>query len=333
MILLDRTAVAVALPWPALIEALAAMFRRGCEAPLRHRHAVGTDGTLLLMPAWQADGYCGVKIVQVNPGNAAMGLPAVNATYLLSRAGDGVPVALLDGGELTDRRTAAASVLAARYLARPDSARLMLLGSGRVAAALAKCYASAFPLTDIAVWSPRAARAEALATRLAAHGLPARPVAAPGYDADIIAAATLSTSPLIRGDALRPGTHLDLVGAYRPDMREADGTALARATLVVDTRPGAMAEAGDIVQALAEGAIGLGHVVADLAELCHGSHPGRRRSDEITAFKSVGWAGEDLAAAILAAGSAGGLAAGSAGGLAAGSAGGLAAGYSGLGGT
>lgn len=313
MIVLARAAVAAALPWPALIEALAAMFRQGCEAPLRHRHAVGEDGTLLLMPAWQAAGFCGVKIVQVNPGNAARGAPAVNATYLLSRAGDGVPVALLDGGELTDRRTAAASVLAARHLARPDSARLMLLGSGRVAAALAECYATAFPLTDIMIWSPRAAHAAALAGRLATHGLPARAVAAPINDADIIAAATLSTVPLIQGARLRPGTHLDLVGAYRPDMREADGAALARATLVVDTHTGAMAEAGDIVQALAEGAIKPAHVVADLAALCRGAHPGRRSPGEITAFKSVGWAGEDLAAAILAAGFVGGLAAGSAG--------------------
>lgn len=300
MIVLDAARVAAALPWPALGDALAAMFRAGCEAPLRHRHALGDSGTLLLMPAWQAGGFCGVKIVQVHPGNAARGAPAVHATYLLSRADDGVALALLDGGELTDRRTAAASVLAARHLARPESSRLMLLGSGRVAAALAECYASAFPLTDIMVWSPRSA--PALAARLAAHGLPARAVPEPVMDADIIAAATLATQPLIAGAALRPGTHLDLVGAYRPDMREADGAALARATLVVDTRPGAMAEAGDIVQAIAEGAIGPAHVVADLAALCRGDHPGRRTAEEITAFKSVGWAGEDLAAAILAAG-------------------------------
>jgi len=126
-------------------------------------------------------------------------------------------------------------------------------------------------------------------------------VPAPQYDADIIAAATLATAPLIEGAALRPGTHLDLVGAYRADMREADGDALARATLVVDTFGGAMAEAGDIVQALAEGAIAADHAVADLAALCRGAHPGRRSAGEITAFKSVGWAGEDLAAAILAA--------------------------------
>ena len=111
---------------------------------------------------------------------------------------------------------------------------------------------------------------------------------------------TLATDPLIQGAALRPGVHLDLVGAYRPDMREADALALKRALLVVDTRAGGLAEAGDVVQAIAEGAFTGDHVVADLAELCRGTHPGRQSVDQITAFKSVGWAGEDLAAAVLA---------------------------------
>jgi ornithine cyclodeaminase len=118
--------------------------------------------------------------------------------------------------------------------------------------------------------------------------------------ADIVSAATLSAAPLVRGAEIRPGTHVDLVGAYRRDMRESDGALLARATLVVDTRAGAMAEAGDIVQAIAEGAITEAAVVADLAELCRGAHPGRRGASEVTLFKSVGWAGEDLAAAVLA---------------------------------
>jgi len=307
MLHLDRAALRAALPWDRLIEALAAMFRTGCEAPLRHRHempgAGGTTNSLLLMPAWRAGGHTGVKIVHVAPGNAARGEPAVHAAYLLSDAVTGAPVALMDGGELTDRRTAAASVLAAQHLARPDSARLLLLGSGRVARALAEAYAARFPIRDIAIWSPTAANAARLAAALAAEGLPARAVDRPDAGAaDIIAAATLSAAPLVRGAEVRPSTHVDLVGAYRPDMRESDGALLARATLVVDTRTGAMAEAGDIVQAIAEGAITEAHVVADLAALCRGEHPGRRSAGEVTVFKSVGWAGEDLAAAMLAAG-------------------------------
>ncbi len=302
---LDRAALRRALPWDDLVAALEAMFREGCEAPLRHRHfmpgAGGSETTLLLMPAWRAGGHTGVKIVHVAPANAARGAPAVHAAYLLSDALTGAPLALMDGGELTDRRTAAASLLAARHLARPDSARLLVLGSGKVARALAEAYAARFPITDIAIWSPTAANAERLARALATEGLPARAVPTPDpAGADIVTAATLATAPLLRGADLRPGTHVDLVGAYRRDMRESDGALLARATVVVDTRAGAFAEAGDIVQAIAEGSITEAAVAADLADLCRGAHPGRRSASEITVFKSVGWAGEDLAAAVLA---------------------------------
>ena len=307
MLMFDAAEVARRLPWGALIAALDAMFRQGCAAPLRHRHAVG-DTSLLLMPAWRAQGdkgggHTGVKIVHVAPGNAARGQPSVNAVYLLSDAETGAPRAMLDGGMLTDRRTAATSVLAARHLARPDASRLLLMWSGRVAHALAEAYRDQFPITDIAIWSPRQERAAALASRLADHGHPARAVARPEPgEACIIACATLATTPLIRGADLPPGVHLDLVGAYRPDMREADGAALARARVVVDTRAGAFAEAGDLLQAIAEGAITQGHVVGELAQLCRGEIAGREAPGQITAFKSVGWAGEDLAAAILACG-------------------------------
>ncbi|WP_431303527.1 ornithine cyclodeaminase family protein [Sediminicoccus sp. BL-A-41-H5] len=300
MLHLDKTEIAARLPWPALIEALREIFRTGCEAPLRHAHPLPESGTLLLMPATNAT-HSGVKIVHVSPGNGPRGLPAVHAAYLLSNAVTGEPVALLDGGELTDRRTAATSVLAARHLARPDSRRMLLLGSGRVATALAEAYAASFPLTEIAIWSPRAANAGALARRLAAHGVPAHAVARPepaGFD--IIAAATLSAMPLVHGADLSPGTHLDLVGAYRRDLREVDGAAVARALVVVDTYAGGLNEAGDVVQAIAEGHITREHVAAELAELCRGVHPGRTDPAQVTLFKSVGWAGEDLAAAILA---------------------------------
>jgi ornithine cyclodeaminase len=299
------------LPWPALEDALARIFREGCAAPLRHRHPLPQDGApegmLLLMPAWELPGkagrrHSGVKIVHVLPGNGARGLPAVQASYLLSDATTGEAIALLDGGELTDRRTAAASTLAGRFLARPDSRRLLVLGSGRVAAALAEAWSARFPIEEVAIWSRNAANAGRLAGRLAEHGVPARPATSPdprGFD--IVSAATLSDVPLVRGAEVDPGTHLDLVGAFRPTMRESDAALLARATLVVDTRAGALAEAGDVVQAIAEGAISESHVAAELAELCRGAHPGRSSAEEITLFKSVGWAGEDLAAAVLAA--------------------------------
>jgi ornithine cyclodeaminase len=300
------------LPWDRLEASLERMFREGCAAPLRHRHPLpqpdAPEGMLLLMPAWELPEvagrrHSGVKIVHVLPGNAARGLPAVQASYLLSDAATGQPIALLDGGELTDRRTAAASTLAGRFLARPDSRRLLVLGAGRVAAALAEAWAARFPIAEIAIWARRPEQAEALAGRLAAHGLPARAASTPdprGFD--IVSAATLSDVPLVRGAEVDGGTHLDLVGAFRPSMRESDAALLARATLVVDTRAGGLAEAGDVVQAIAEGAIAESHVAADLAELCRGAHPGRTSAGEVTVFKSVGWAGEDLAAAVLAAG-------------------------------
>jgi ornithine cyclodeaminase len=306
MRLLDAAETASRLPWPALRDALHAIFRDGCEAPLRHRHPLpqnqAAEGSLLLMPAWQAHRFTGVKIVHVTPSNAALpGLQSVHSVYLLSHGETGQPLAILDGSTVTDRRTAAASLLAAEYLARPDSSRLLLLGSGKVAHALAQAYATRFPLDEIRIWSRRPQSAERLAAKLQAEGLPARAVAeVDPAGADIISAATLSAAPLLRGAEIAPGTHIDLVGAFRPDMRESDGALVARASLFVDTRVGALAEAGDVVQAIAEGAITPDHIAADLFQLCRGEHAGRRDAAEITLFKSVGWAGEDLAAAVLA---------------------------------
>jgi ornithine cyclodeaminase len=300
----DAEALEARLSWPALEDALARMFRDGCGAPLRQAHAV-PGGTLLVMPAWTlaAPFFAGVKIVQVAPGNGARGLPAVMASYLLSHGETGQPIAALDGGALTDRRTAAASTLAGRFLARPDSRRHLVLGAGRVAGALAEAWAARFPIIETAIWARRPDQATALAARLTLHGVPARAVASPdpaGFD--VVSAATLAEAPLIRGAEISPGTHVDLVGAFRPSMRESDTALVRRATLVVDTRAGALAEAGDLTQPIAEGAITAEQVVADLAELCRGAHPGRTRPEEVTLFKSVGWAGEDLAAAILAMG-------------------------------
>jgi ornithine cyclodeaminase len=300
MRILDQHDVARALPWDALIPALRAMFARGCEAPLRHRHDLPDGAVLLLMPAWN-ERFLGVKTVQFSPANAAAGLPAVRATYLLNDRVSGEPLALLDGGEVTDRRTAAASVLAATFCARRDSRRLKILGSGRIAAALAPCYASVFPLEQITIWSRTAGNAERLAARLRDAGLPATTDPTPdpaGYD--IVSAATLASEPLVAGARLDPGTHLDLIGGFTATMREADADAVARATVFVDTREGVLAEGGDILLAIREGRFAADRIAASLADLCRGAHPGRTRTDEITLFKSVGWAGEDLAAAILA---------------------------------
>jgi len=303
---LDRAAVDAALPFPALIEALRRGFVEGCTAPVRHHHTVprgrAAEATLLIMPAWQQEERLGVKIVQVSPGNEARGLPTVDGLYLLFDAVTGTPLAVMDGPAITERRTAAASALAASYLARPEAERLLVIGAGAVAAMLVPAHAAVRPIRRVALWNRTEARAHELAERLAVEGFAVevesdldKAVAA----ADIVAAATMSAAPLVKGAVVRPGTHVDLVGAFNPRLRESDDALMARARLFVDTRAGALKEAGDIVQAIASGAIGDGAIEAELAEFCCGTHPGRQSAGEVTVFKSVGAAIEDLVAANL----------------------------------
>ena len=292
-----------ALDFPALVDALDEAFRGGLAAPPRHHHTLPVEGepdaTHLLMPAW-GGGALGVKVVNVFPGNGARGLSAVQGVYLLQSGRTGETLAVLDGTRLTLWRTAAASALAAKRLARSDARRLTLVGAGALAAFLARAHASVRPIKEIRVWNHRPEGAEKLAARLTAEGFAA--AAEPDLEAavsgaDIVSAATLSTVPLIRGAWLKPGQHIDLVGAFNMKMREADDLALQRARVFVDT-PGALEEGGDVAQAIASGALQKSGVVADLAALARGA-PGRSGDDEITLFKSVGASIEDLAAAQL----------------------------------
>lgn len=307
MLLLDQAQTREALLMAALIEALRDMFREGCEMPVRHHHQVGVpgepEGTLLLMPAWQAGGCLGVKIATVFPGNSARGRAAVSASYVLSSATTGETLAMIDGGELTARRTAAASALAASYLARDDASHLLVIGTGRLALNLVEAHASVRPITKVTVWGRDSEKAAKIAAGAASMGFAAdvagdlaQAVAA----ADIVSCATLSADPLVHGEWLKPGSHLDLIGAFRPDMRESDDEAMERASVFVDTRAGAMKEAGDIVLAMRSGALTHDDILAELSQLCRGEHKGRAAANEITLFKSVGAALEDLAGAILA---------------------------------
>jgi alanine dehydrogenase len=294
------------LDFPSLIDALAATFKAGAEVPLRHHHTIAVpgapDATLLLMPAWQSGKALGIKVVTVFPGNAARSLPAVMGQYLLLDATTGAPKAMIDGTALTLRRTAAASALAAGYLARRDSAVHLMVGTGALAPHLIKAHASMRPIRETRIWGRNPAKVAALAASLAASGTAAIAVpnlAEAAATADIITCATLSHEPLVRGTWLKPGTHLDLVGGYRPDMRETDDDAVRRARIFVDT-DAALHEAGDIVQPLRSGALAADRIAGDLFGLVRGTCDGRRGADEITLFKSVGTALEDLAAAELA---------------------------------
>jgi ornithine cyclodeaminase len=300
----DAAELAALLEGPGLVEALREAFRAGASAPARHSHQIpvpgGSDATLFLMPAWQAGGHAGVKVVGVFPENAARDLPSVQGVYVLLDASTGVALAVMDGTSLTRWRTGAASGLAAGFLARPDATALTMVGTGALAPHLVEAHALVRPIREVRVWGRDPAKARALAERLDA---PERRVRAePDLEAavrgaDIVSCATLARAPLVRGAWLKPGAHLDLVGGFTPEMREADDEAVRRARVFVDTREGALAEAGDLVQPMRSGILREADVAGDLAELARGLVPGRGSPEEITLFKSVGSAIEDLAAA------------------------------------
>ena len=302
MRLLDAAAVRRGLPFDLLVPALREMFAGGCTVPPRQVLTVG-GGTVLVMPAWQEGRHFGVKTVTIYPGNGALGLPGVHAVYTLFDARTGVPLAVLDGSELTARRTAAASALAADYLARRDATRLLLVGAGRVAALLPAALRSVRPgLREVTVWNRSPAGAHALAAQLAAAGWTARATAdlpAATGRADIVSCATLSTAALVQGSRLLPGTHVDLIGSFTPVMREADGLTFARGRVFIDTEE-ALAKSGDLLLAQAEGDFDPARLQGTLPQLCRGERAGRGSETEITVFKSVGTALEDLAAAELA---------------------------------
>ncbi len=309
MRIINASEVDAVLVYADLIEALRAAFRRDTTVPLRHHHTIPTGGreaTLLLMPAWNtadpAPAHVGVKVVTVYPDNGARGLPSVAGAYLLLDGSTGVPVASIDGPTLTARRTAAASVLAADYLARPDAENLLIVGTGKLAGNLIEAHTARGQIRRTIVWGRDPDKAARLARRFdtADHPVSAtQDLEAAVRRADIISCATTSHDPLIRGDWLAEGSHLDLVGGFRPNMREADDRVIQRARIFVDTRTGALSEAGDIVQPINTGILAADDIAGDLFELCRGERPGRQSPSEITVFKSVGSALEDLAAAEL----------------------------------
>lgn len=307
MRIFDAAETAKLLDWKPLIEALRRQFADGCVMPQRHHHGFEIpgedDGTLLLMPAWQPGGYMGVKQVSVVPGNSGRGLPAIFGIYVLSSAKTGEALALFDGAELTARRTAAASALAADYLARGDTRKHLIVGAGTLSLNLAQSHSAVRDLNEIMIWARRPEQAEAVAAAGRELGLPTEAVSdieAAARDADIISCCTLSERPLVLGDWLKPGTHLDLVGAFKATMRETDDEAVRRSDVYVDTREGALSEGGDLVQAIEAGAMTADGIAADLYQLCQNEVSGRKSDDAITLFKSVGAALEDLAAAQLA---------------------------------
>jgi ornithine cyclodeaminase len=242
-----------------------------------------------------------VKVVNVASGNAARGLPGLHASVLLHDAATGVPLALIDGGELTSRRTAAASALAASWLARADARHLLVIGAGAVARQLPAAYRAVRPIERVSIWARSPAAAQALAAELHDAGFDAAAAQDLGdavAAADIVSCATLAKEPLVQGCWLRAGSHLDLIGSFTPAMREADDDAFHGARLYVDTEE-ALLKSGDLLGPMARGVFAAAGVQGTLAALCRGAVSGRRGAAERTVFKSVGTALEDLAAAML----------------------------------
>lgn len=305
MQLIDGPSVHALLDYPGLIAALEAAHREAppvvdralLRPPAESAHA---DESFLVLPAWQPGRAMGVKMATVVPANArrAAGQATIHAAYQLFDGDDGVPLAALDGTALTLRKTAADSGLGARLLAPPQPRTLLMVGAGALAPHLIAAHRAARPsIEHVAIWNRTPASRDALVEQLAAE--PFTTEASDDLDdtvatADVICCATAATAPLISGERLRPGQHLDLVGAFRPDMRESDDACVQRARLFVDLRLSTLDSAGDLVQPVNDGVIARADVRGDLYELINGTVAGRTGDDDITLYKNGGGGHLDL---------------------------------------
>ena len=314
MLIITADELRQSMPMNEAMEAVASAFaqlsNQQADVPLRPHVAVPpTDGLLLVMPAYLAgSGALGVKLLTLFPQNAERHhLPSINALVLVFDTDTGLPLALMDGGWLTALRTGAASGVATRALARQDARTLALFGAGAQALPQAWAACVARPIERIWLVNRTTTRAERLAEQLQRFGapIPADVRVAPSArdalsEADVICCATSSSAPLFDDADLRPGAHINGVGAYRPTMQEVPAASVARARVVVDQRRAAWAEAGDLVQAREQGLIDEGHIIGELGELVAGQIAGRTDDAQITFFKSVGNAVQDVAVAQLA---------------------------------
>jgi ornithine cyclodeaminase/alanine dehydrogenase-like protein (mu-crystallin family) len=304
---IDAETLGSLLPYDKLVDKLAEAFRDPPSVPPRHHYDLHSDkpglATFLVMPSWHSEKFIGTKLVTVMPENTKLNLPTISGLYALFEIETGQPVLLLDAPELTARRTTATSALASRYLSRTDAKSLLVVGSGTLAEHMVPAHSSVRKLEDIMICGRTASKTEALATKLKQQGFPVRVVTdieAAARSADIISCATTSYDPIIKGEWLKEGSHLDLVGAFRADMREVDTKAVQQADLYADTWAGVLAEGGDIVIPKEKGLLEDTAFKAELAELTSGAKTGRQDNISKTLFKSVGTAISDFAAAELA---------------------------------
>ncbi|MEW6990854.1 ornithine cyclodeaminase family protein [Colwelliaceae bacterium 6441] len=307
MLTINADTIDKALTFPKLVDALHVAFTESIHVPPRLHYDMenpkaSRETTLLMMPAWQAGDVAGIKLVTVAPENSQKDLPSIQGTYLLLDVDTGSMKAMLDAPLLTAKRTAAASALASRFLSRQDSQRLLIIGTGTLATHLIEAHISVRPIKQVYVWGRNIEKAQKVCQQVAHLGIDCIAVEDLEFyvkQADIISCATLSTQALVFGDWLKEGQHLDMVGAYRPDMREMDNHCLTRANIFVDNVESAIRETGDLAIPLQENVITTGDIKADLFALCNGEYSYQRNENDITLFKSVGHALEDLAAAKL----------------------------------
>ncbi len=304
--------IAQCLDYPALVKALDQAFAADYIVPPRHHHAISPTATQLLMPAWSAGtprsgAFLGTKLVNVFSGNGALGLPSIAGLYILQSGETGIPLCVMDGAALTAKRTAAVSALAASRLARKDAQHLVMVGAGALAPELIAAHSAVRSLRKITLWNRNPASSENLKALIEARLLQGShsveveigtDLGACVACADIVSVATLAQFPIIKGEWIKRGTHVDLVGAFNMEMREADDAALRVSSIFIDTLA-AKTEGGDVALGLKSGAITEANIKADLFSLARGLHEGRKSEQEITLFKSVGSAISDLAAAML----------------------------------
>jgi len=301
----DAEAVHAALPWPLLIAALAKAHLGPMPASevVVQTDPAGTGSQFITLPGWLPGGAVAVKMVGVFPGNERLAPPQPNVQGLVAMfdGATGAPLMVADGAAMTARKTAGDSALGASILARHDARTLLIVGAGALAPHFARAHLAARPSIDqILIWNRTHGKAESVVRYLGADGITAKAVsdldAAVGV-ADIISCVTMSNTVLVKGALLRPGAHLDLVGAYMTSLRETDDVALKRGRIYVDTRRG-MEHTGDLGQALASGLITQDDVLADHFDLAREPALGRQSEDDITIFKNVGGAHLDVFTAI-----------------------------------
>lgn len=309
--ILSRSDVIQALPMRDAIEgmkvAYGALSANQVDMPLRARVAGKNEGISLFMPARiQTGGEMGVKVVSVFPQNPAKGLPTIHASVLVLDSDTGQVLAMMEGGSLTAIRTGAGAGAATDILAQPDASRVAIIGSGVQARTQLEAVCAVRKIESVTVYSPTRANAEQFAEEMAGQGdIPQNIVVSESANqaidhADIICAATTSSTPVFDGNLLKPGVHINGVGSFTPQMQEFDEVTMQKSRIYMDSKPAVLEEAGEIIIALQNGSIKEDNLAGEIGELINGKLAGRQSADEITFFKSVGVAVQDAVAGHIA---------------------------------